>query len=100
MKALQTATLAAALSFAFVAGVTACGDDDNAATPPPVADGGPDGNVVPNPDAGDGGSTPCDFNAFVTGLITNSTTATALPSEDLGDSCTDKQTPFPDPLFQ
>jgi hypothetical protein len=47
-------------------------------------------------DAGDGG---CDFNAFVMGLVMNHTNSTDLPSTDLGDNCTDTQTPFPASFF-
>jgi len=47
-------------------------------------------------DAGDGG---CDFNTFVMGLVMNHTNSTDLPSTDLGDNCTDTQTPFPASFF-
>ena len=63
--------------------------------PPP--DGGPLPDGGPQPDGGDAG--PCDFNAFVTGLITNHTNGTDLPSADLGEACTDTHTPFPQTLF-
>jgi hypothetical protein len=85
----------------------ACGgDDSNGAGPgsandggssgdvgtPPEGDGGStppvDGSKNPAPDAGDGG---CNFATFVRGLITTDTSMTALPSTDLGQSCTDNQ---------
>jgi hypothetical protein len=34
---------------------------------------------------------PCNFATFVLGLIANDTTATATPSTDLGQTCTDDQ---------
>jgi len=34
---------------------------------------------------------PCNFATFVLGLIANDTTATATPSANLGQSCTDDQ---------
>jgi hypothetical protein len=39
---------------------------------------------------------PCNFATFVIGLINNDSTASALPSANLGQSCTDdqKQTDF------
>ena len=100
-------TLALAALFAVtLVHVTGCGDDEGAGTStdagtdvqltetaPPGDSGGGDTSV----DGGDAG--PCKFNDFVTGLITNSTTATALPSLDLGDKCVDDQTPFPSTLF-
>jgi hypothetical protein len=57
----------------------------------PVGDSGPG-----NPDASDGG---CDFNTFVMQLIMNHTNSTDLPSTDLGQNCTDTQTPFPASFF-
>jgi hypothetical protein len=83
----------------------ACGgDDSNGAGPgtgddggssdvatPPEGDGSTapvDGSKNPAPDAGDGG---CNFATFVRGLITTDTSMTALPSTDLGQSCTDNQ---------
>lgn len=94
MAILRTVLLASTFAVALVAGVAACGDDDdNNNNPGPTVDASTsDGSN--NTDAG------CDFNAFVTGLITNNTNATALPSEDLGDNCTDTRTPFPDSTFQ
>ena len=85
-----------ALSIAGAAFQVGCGDDDNSNPSTPdtgIPDTGP---------ASDGGTEAgqCNFNDFVTGLITNSTTATALPSKDLGETCTDNQTPFPATLFQ
>jgi hypothetical protein len=63
-------------------------------------DGG-DSSVPPTPEAGtdsgkDTGTTipdsgACNYATFVIGLITNDTTATALPSTDLGAACTDDQ---------
>jgi len=94
MAILKTATLAAMFGIALIAGVAACSDDDNNNPPPGGTDAGADG-ATPNGDAG-----PCDFNTFVTNLITNNTNATALPSTDLGDGCTDTQTPFPASTFQ
>ena len=84
-----------ALSVAFAAFQVGCGDDDNSN---PNADTGvPD--TGPATDGGPEGG-PCKFNDFVLGLINNSTTATALPSTDLGEKCTDDQTPFPATVFQ
>lgn len=95
VKALAITCVALAIGgSAFAAG---CSDDDNnnnnnqdsglADTAPPNGDGGAEGG-------------PCKFNDFVQGLITNSTTPTALPSTDLGDNCTDDMTPFPATTFQ
>src|ERR1700744_731719 len=70
------------------------GDDNNSMVP---GDSGvsPDSSV-PSPDSGnpdsgnsDGGA--CNFATFVKGLIANDTSGTALPSTDLGQSCTDDQ---------
>jgi hypothetical protein len=78
-----------------------CGDDDSGNNN--NQDSGSDAQATetgpgPGTDAGtDGGA--CKFNDFVTGLINNSTTATALPSTDLGDKCTDDQTLFPQTIF-
>ena len=101
-------SLLAIVAFAFAAGCG--GDDTNGGNPGndggsdvvnPQPDGGPDTGPLPDggpqPDAADGG---CDFNAFVTGLITNHTNGTDLPSTDLGEACTDTHTPFPPALFQ
>ena len=104
-------SLLGVVAFAFAAG---CGGDDtngggpggpdggsDVVVPPldgaPPPDSGPPPDGGPPPDAADGG---CDFNAFVTGLITNHTNGTDLPSTDLGEACTDTQTPFPPALFQ
>ena len=102
-----TLTLGALLAATLVVYATGCGDDDDTMsgtdagndvqtteTAPPGDSGGGDTSVVDGGDAG-----PCKFNDFVTGLITNSTTATALPSVDLGEKCVDDQTPFPSTLF-
>ncbi len=58
-------------------------------------DAGTDGSTPPG-DAGTDGTTtgdagPCVFSTFVIGLITNDTTATALPSANLGQACSDDQ---------
>lgn len=95
MTILRTVLLASTFAVALVAGVAACGDDDDNNNNNPGNT--PDGSTSDGSNNIDAG---CDFNAFVTGLITNSTNATALPSEDLGDNCTDMQTPFPDSTFQ
>lgn len=86
----------AALAVCGFAALPGCGDDDDGAT---AKDGG--GGDVINNEGGDGGPDggPCKFNDFVTGLINNSTTATALPSTDLGDKCTDEQKLFPQSIF-
>ena len=88
----------AALAVCGLAALPGCGDDDDGASP--GKDGG--GDVNPNNegggDGGDGGG-PCTFQGFVTGLINNSTTATALPSTDLGDKCTDDGKLFPQSIF-
>jgi len=101
MMRIRSAALASIVALALVVGIAACGDDDNGATPgpTPTTDSGPP--VVP-PGSNDGGADagPCDFNAYVTGLIQNNTNATAVPTEDLGDNCVDTQTPFPDSFFQ
>ena len=86
---------------AFSAVVTGCGDDDQGVIP---TDGGKaDVVVTPIPDTGtpdtsrpdsggDGGDAgPCDFADFVKNLIATQTTATSVPSADLGESCADKQ---------
>jgi hypothetical protein len=84
-------------------GSAGCGDDTTLAP----SDGGPDVTQTDAPtmkdgsggqdgpstteggmDAGDGG--PCDFAAFVTGLIQNDTNSTSQPSTNLGQSCTDQ----------
>lgn len=71
----------------------ACGDDDDNPAGPGV-DGGRDtgpnnlpdtGPPGPGPDGGDGG---CTFAGFVINLVNTQTSATALPSADLGDRCT------------
>ena len=94
-----------ALSLAGLLAV-ACGDDSgNGAGPDaggneagPGTDGGNDANPGTDSgnDAGDGG---CDFNAFVLDLVNNHTTATDLPSTDLGDQCVDNHTLFPQTIF-
>jgi hypothetical protein len=50
-------------------------------------DSGKDGQV--GMDTGTDG--PCNFATFVLGLIANDTTASAKPSTNLGQSCTDDQ---------
>jgi hypothetical protein len=79
----------------------ACGGDDSDGSTPTndgglgdvVTTPGTDGSTTPR---GDSGTTPpgdggvaCNFAAFVKGLVANDTTMTALPSTDLGQSCTD-----------
>lgn len=101
--------LATAAALTGVMAMVGCGDDDPGSA---AADAGndvivtnPEGGPNPNPEAGggdsggDGGDAGCKFNDFVLGLIKNSTTATALPSADLGDKCVDDQTPFPATTF-
>ena len=104
----QTALLVTAMGFVALAFAAGCGGDDTSdgVTPDGGKDTGSDVFVPPGPDTGpppppDGGKDagPCDFNAFVTGLITNHTNATDLPSTDLGDNCVDTRTPFPQTLF-
>jgi hypothetical protein len=83
------------------ASLVGCGDDDQGVVPTDagsqtdvVVPPGPDGSTTDanTPDAKvDGGA--CDFAEFVTGLIKNQTTPTALPSTDLGQACTDKKDP-------
>jgi hypothetical protein len=115
----HTATLfVTAVSMVALAFAAGCGGDDTTGTtgdggpgggndvfvPPTdgalpdgaLPDGAPPPDGGPQPDAGDGG---CDFNAFVTDLITNHTNSTDLPSTDLGEACVDTQTPFPATLF-
>ncbi len=61
----------------------ACGDDSSSNNNPNgTADSGPDGNLANTGDAG------CTFAGFVTNLIGTQTTASAIPSTDLGDGCT------------
>jgi len=48
------------------------------------------GNDAASSDASDAGT--CDFNAFVINLFKTATTATALPSTNLGQSCADTHT--------
>jgi hypothetical protein len=104
MQSAIAAVAGALVAFALTAG---CGGDDNASGGS-NPDGGAD-HVVPPTDAappddaqpGDARSDAgCDFNGFVTGLITNHTNAKDLPSADLGDNCVDTHTPFPQSLFQ
>jgi hypothetical protein len=105
----QTAILVTALGIVALAFAAGCGGDDTSSggSPDSGPDGGVDVFVPPGPDTGpppdggpDGADGGCDFNAFVTGLITNHTNATDLPSTDLGDNCVDTHTPFPQTLFQ
>lgn len=77
---------------------TGCGDDDGgviprdgSTIPDVITPPGPDTGIPPT-DGGDGGG-PCDFAVFVTNLITTQTTATSVPSTNLGEACTDKQDP-------
>jgi hypothetical protein len=103
MRLLKTTFLATGLGFALVVGISACGDDDSAG-PGGKLDSGTESSTNPPIDGSitdpDGNPPGCEFNAFVTGLINNSTNATALPSTDLGENCVDNQTPFPATLFQ
>jgi hypothetical protein len=71
------------------------GEDSSADSSMMNTDSGPVGDSG-HPDAGDGG---CDFNTFVMQLIMNHTNSTDLPSTDLGQNCTDTQTPFPASFF-
>ncbi len=109
----QTALFAAAMGIVALAFAAGCGGDDT--TDPGVTpDGGKDVSVPPTPpptppppnpppppprDGGPDADAGCDFNAFVTGLITDHTNAKDLPSTDLGDTCVDTRTPFPQTLF-
>lgn len=94
MSTARKTALALAFSSAFIALLAACGDDENGGTPtPPTTNDGGTPDAAPPPG-------PCQFNDFVLGLINTSTNGTALPSEDLGDNCTDTQTPFPEATFQ
>jgi hypothetical protein len=73
------------------------GEDSSTDSSMTNTDSGPVGDSGSvNPDASDGG---CDFNEFVMQLITNHTNSTDLPSTDLGQNCTDTQTPFPASFF-
>jgi hypothetical protein len=77
--------------------LVACGngDDSSSATPNKDAGEAPDtsmpGNdaLAPVPDAGDASTTACNFATFVKGLVAMDTTMTALPSTNLGQTCTD-----------
>jgi len=101
MRALLSGLLAPVLAGAML---MACGNgDDNGAGPPSGIDAGsdaespaPDGSSPPGNDGGKGPATDasdggCNFATFVKGLIANDTTASALPSTDLGQSCKDNQ---------
>jgi hypothetical protein len=75
--------------------VAACGDDDNGSAPPSNTDGGRDGSTTPTADGGagtpdtgspDGGA--CTFAGYVINLINTQTTASAVPTANLGDTCT------------
>ena len=100
MRKVFTGLLAASLAGAML---MACGgDDSNGASPgddgglndgqiiPPIdgASPGTDAGKMPGTDSG-GDAGGCNFATFVKGLVANQTTATALPSTDLGQSCTD-----------
>lgn len=90
--------VAAALAVSGLVALAGCGDDDDGDSP--KTDGGGDVVIPVNEggtDGGDGGA--CTFQSFVTGLINNSTTATALPSTDLGDKCPDNGQLFPQTIF-
>jgi hypothetical protein len=56
-----------------------------------AGDSGDGGTASRAPDSGDGGEAGCNFATFVKGLISNDTTATALPSSNLGQGCQDDQ---------
>jgi hypothetical protein len=75
-----------------------CGSGDDSSSAAPTIDSGPGDVVTPVVDGStvDSGTTPpgdggvaCNFATFVKGLVANDTTMTALPSTDLGQSCTD-----------
>jgi hypothetical protein len=71
--------------------------------PPPGKDSGKEGGMTTSdapvdspvktdsPISMDGGDAGCTFAGFVLDLIKNDTTATATPSTNLGQSCTDDQ---------
>lgn len=95
MKNLARGWVAVALAGAML---VACGngDDNSGATPNKDAGEAPDTSMpvvndarAPVPDAGDGSTTACNFATFVKGLVASNTTMTALPSTDLGQTCTD-----------
>lgn len=81
--------------------VVACGDDDTGSST--SSSGGTSSGTSGNPEGGTSGSSGssgssgtsgnpdggCTFAGFVTNLITTQTTATAVPSTDLGEKCTD-----------
>jgi hypothetical protein len=73
--------------------LSACGGDDT--NPAGTTDSGSDAPIVVGDGGppGDGSTTDagCNFAVFVTGLITNDTNGTALPSTDLGQGCVDNQ---------
>lgn len=58
----------------------ACGDDDDNNNNPTIDAGRADGSN--NGDAG------CTFAGYVIDLVNTQTTASAIPTADLGDSCT------------
>jgi hypothetical protein len=93
MKNFARGWVAVALAGGMLVG---CGNGDDSAAKPPSADAGLDSSMPgidasspPGNDAGDGSVTACNFATFVKGLVANDTTMNALPSADLGQSCTD-----------
>jgi len=64
--------------------ITGCGSSSSG-----PSDSGSDSPVNTHHDTGTDG--PCNFATFVLGLIANDTTSSALPSTNLGQTCTDDQ---------
>lgn len=91
---------AAALVATMLLGLSGCGDDDVGNGPNPDAGNDVVNPPPPPPPPPDGGDAGCNFTQFVTDLVNTQTTPTAKPSNDLGDNCTDNQTPFPATFFQ
>jgi hypothetical protein len=97
-------TLSALLTTLALAGVVTTGCSSSSTTPITSSDSGTDGGETPDAHGGKGdsgkpgtdGSMPtdggkCNFATFVIGLIDKDTTPTAVPSTNLGASCTDDQ---------
>lgn len=87
--------LAGALALATV---VACSDGDPDATDVPdggasssssSSSGGVDGGTTDGAVPPDGSTSGCTFASYVIGLVTSSTTATAVPDTTLGAGCTD-----------
>jgi hypothetical protein len=104
MRYLKTTLSCAILLSTSIVGIAACGDDDNAGPNPTNEAGADQITPIPNNPIDGGNDAPsidggCKFNDFVLNLINTQTNFTSAPSTDLGDNCTDDQTPFPAATF-